>query len=244
MTSPHTEPKSEAQQTKYQSPIDIVASTAIQTSVPELVWNECYHETPEKTIVECGPSGIVLAVEFSNSRDAIVEGGPLSAPYKFQHIHFHWAEKIDCGSEHAIDGNFFDMEMHAVHTKTDCTVAEALDMITAYPMRKTNRNAEAVRHLDDVQTFLNKKSHGKYQLPKPFPLNELMVLFKMNYYYYDGSLTIPPYTSNVKWMIPTAILKVTKAQWKRLRDFAKSNRRELQNLNARPVYFVSSIKSK
>lgn len=45
----------------------------------------------------------------------LLRGGPLKSTYEADNIHFHWGSKIRKGSEHKLDGKFYDLEMHIVH---------------------------------------------------------------------------------------------------------------------------------
>lgn len=48
----------------------------------------------------------------------LLSGGPLKGKYQAENIHFHWGSKFRKGSEHKLDGTFYDMEMHIVHRNT------------------------------------------------------------------------------------------------------------------------------
>ena len=52
---------------------------------------------------------------------AILTGGPLATSYQLLQLHMHWGEDDTTGSEHAVDGEFFPMEMHLVHKMETAT---------------------------------------------------------------------------------------------------------------------------
>merc|ERR1712025_271646 len=66
-----------------------------------------------------------------------------------------------------------------------------------------------------------------------------------NYYYYEGSMTVPGCNENTKWIISTNMLKVSAAQLTTLRglqtnsankDMLQDNFRPVQSLNSRSVF--------
>ncbi|GJQ71107.1 hypothetical protein Trydic_g1012 [Trypoxylus dichotomus] len=194
---------------------------------------------PIKMIVKNGPSTITLSPVYADSKRPAIVGGPLRFSYEFEQVHFHWGKTDDVGSEHTIDGQHYPLEMHAVHIKENHTLEEALEdpdgiAVIAYMANQTERKNEAIRHLDEVQTNIaNTKSDGTYELPTPFPINEVLVPFDRDYYYYDGSLTTSPYTENVTWIIAPSNINITKLQITNFRKFRESNCRQTQELNAR-----------
>ena len=50
---------------------------------------------------------------------ALLSGGPLTGSFQLLQLHFHWGENDTLGSEHAVDGEKFPMEMHLVHMTSD-----------------------------------------------------------------------------------------------------------------------------
>ena len=58
-----------------------------------------------------------LAVKFSvdESHGARISGGPLSDSYLLNQFHIHWGSEKGRGSEHTLDGEQFDAEIHLVH---------------------------------------------------------------------------------------------------------------------------------
>lgn len=47
-----------------------------------------------------------------------VEGGLLDETYEVEQVHFHWGSPTRKGSEHIINGNRYDLEMHILHRNT------------------------------------------------------------------------------------------------------------------------------
>jgi len=63
-----------------------------------------------------------------NGERASISGGLLPGQFEAQSMHFHWGSPNTAGSEHAIDFERYDVEIHIVHKNTryaDMTVGEA-----------------------------------------------------------------------------------------------------------------------
>ena len=55
----------------------------------------------------------------SSNRLPTVSGGPLSGPYAFSQLHFHWGDNDLIGSEDLINNRSFPMELHMVFYKEE-----------------------------------------------------------------------------------------------------------------------------
>jgi len=63
-----------------------------------------------------------------NGERASISGGLLPGQFEAQSMHFHWGSPNTAGSEHAIDFERYDVEIHIVHKNTkysNLTVGEA-----------------------------------------------------------------------------------------------------------------------
>jgi len=57
-----------------------------------------------------------------------------------------------------------------------------------------------------------------------------------SYYYFNGSLTTPPCTQGVAWMVLKTPATITRKQFQKFHDIIGSdNNRPIQPMNARPV---------
>merc|ERR1712216_468492 len=71
-----------------------------------------------------------------------------------------------------------------------------------------------------------------------FPFNPVHFMpYNKNYYAYDGSLTIPPCTEGIKWVVMQSTMSASSQQ---IATFPyRTNYRNPQPLYGRPVYFLS-----
>ena len=131
--------------------------------------------------------------------------------YQLKQFHFHSV------SEHRVDGRGFDMEMHLVHASADGSNA----VIGVFLERGSSSGSLApiFHHLpDDVNTkhHLDASFNPRDFLPKS------ETLFR-----YVGSLTTPPCTEGVQWIVMNAPMTIADE------DMAQFTERI--HLNARPV---------
>lgn len=124
--------------------------------------------------------------------------------FTLEDIHFHWDERKDNGSEHAIEGRRGAMEMHLVHIKrgldksqisyTSDSVAVIGVVIESYKKSNADFNP-IVNALSAVNATerLVKVSYNALENLLPTTLNA--------FYTYSGSLTTPPCLEVVNWIL-------------------------------------------
>ncbi|XP_054734493.1 carbonic anhydrase 2-like [Anastrepha obliqua] len=204
-------------------------------------------------LVNNGRTATIRIPETSRGPYPTVTGGLLRDVYEAQSVHFHWGSPTgDKGSEHAINGRRYDVELHIVHKN----------------MKYGNRE-EARRHPDGVAVLaimleivdnpkqvypgLNKVFN---KLPRIVvagtnaTVNEQLTLSHFlgdvdtkNFYAYKGSLTTPPCSEAVTWHVfpkPLLISRDMISKFFQLRQDNGTpiinNFRPLQPLNGRAVY--------
>lgn len=147
-----------------------------------------------------------------------VFGGKLTTEYEFEGLHFHWGEKNDRGSEHMFNGVRYAMEMHLIHrNKKYKTIDEATQYhdglcVIAFFYQLTDVDGveiePIVSHLNLVRTV-----DQKILLNTTFTLASLLGAVNVErFYMYKGSLTTPPCSEAVKWVIFPNALPVSASQ--------------------------------
>lgn len=136
--------------------------------------------------------------------------------YELQNIHFHTP------SEHAVGGNFYALEGHLVYQDKQSGLLVAGIFIEP---GQSNHFLQAL--------FMNQEKNIEQCSLNP---NQLMPNTQ-THYTYTGSLTTPPYTENVIWVVMKTPTQASAEQI----DFFKSritdfNARSVQPLNHRPVF--------
>ncbi|XP_050228448.1 alpha carbonic anhydrase 7-like [Mercurialis annua] len=146
----------------------------------------------------------------------------------------HWHSP----SEHAVNGKRYDLEIHKVHESKDGKVA------VVGIMYKIGRPDSFLASLEDRLRLVagSKKNETIAGIYNPMDIK----IGSRMYYSYIGSLTIPPCTENVLWIIFRKIRTVGSEQVKLLRvavhDESNSNARPIQVMNGRSVQLYNNQK--
>lgn len=141
-------------------------------------------------------------------------------PYQMKQVHFH------SPSEHTIHGQAFPLEAEFVHAnaKGDFTVMSV--------MFKEGAENKALAKLWEQ---MPKRKSKAIALQSPVTPKDLMPT-NPSYYRFSGSLTSPPCTEGVKWIILKTPLTASKTQIDAFKSAIKhDNNRPVQPLNGRVV---------
>lgn len=145
--------------------------------------------------------------------NSTMNGGPLEDDYVLLQLHFHWGHNDSLGSEHTIDGRRFPLEMHLVNKnkngKGDLAVAGFLFEISP----------EDNPHLMDVTDHLRDIREPDSEIDiTHFSIRDLVLTAsKGNYFTYEGSLTTPPCSEIVHWIIFETTLPISSSQLQQFR---------------------------
>jgi carbonic anhydrase len=192
---------------KEQSPIDLAKSTKAERGAAQFDYKD--------GTAEIVNNGHTVQVNYQPGSAITVDG----RAYELKQFHFH------APSENTINGKHFPMEVHLVHQDKDGKLAVVAVMFT---------EAAANPMLASLSPGLPEKEGQKRALA---PLNADGLLPKDRHYYrFPGSLTTPPCSEGVSWLVVTQAVPASKAQ---IAAFAKAighpNNRPVQPLNARQV---------
>jgi len=185
-----------------QSPIDIVHEDTTfddQLSINLLDVNQ-----------EVGCSFTVLNkgvnISFSPKEvngEAKISGGPLASTYRFKECHFHWGRNATPGSEHLINGDRSEAELHLVHFKEgEESPLESGNGLCVLGIRlvvsdQTNPELKKLLKLFKDATFKgDQKESGDV-----IKIYQIWSDIRGKFYTYDGSLTTPPLAECVKWIV-------------------------------------------
>lgn len=193
-----------------QSPVDLVAT--INADLPEIVFQ--YHGTPIRE-TNNGHT-IKLSIEPGNFL-AIPE---LDLQFQFLQAHFH------SPSEHTIDGRHSDMEIHLVHSAEDGSLTVVGIMMN---------EGEGDPMLNQVWAFMPEQV-GEVR-EAPISVFEAGVLPPTrNYFSYNGSLTTPPCSEGVRWIVLPDPMTASAGQIERFKERVGAiTNRPVQPINARRI---------
>ncbi|XP_070542171.1 carbonic anhydrase 4-like [Ptychodera flava] len=94
-----------------QSPINIVRYEAQRKTMGEFIFVG-FDDMPDDAVFVLENNGHTLSLGITG--EFYIFGGGLPAKYKVVELHFHWDNLGIRGSEHAIDGMKYPLEMHLV----------------------------------------------------------------------------------------------------------------------------------
>ena len=193
---------------KNQSPINLDRMVAAQLKPLKLNY--------AAGITEILNNGHTVQVNYAPGSTVIIDG----RAFELQQFHFH------SPSENQIDGKKFPLEAHLVHADKTGNLA-----VLAIMFEEGAPNAFLAKIWNEMPTKQGEVS--KLQAG----LNAMQMLPTIkNYYYFNGSLTTPPCTEGVRWLVMKSPLTVSKAQVERFsKAVGHPNNRPVQAINARPV---------
>jgi len=161
-------------------------------------------------------NGHTIQVDLEGQNSILVRG----AEYKLLQFHFHTP------SEEMVNSKRYAMVAHLVH-KNDAgqlaVVAVLMETGEPNPM------------LETVWTYLPLDTSDRVGVPEGrIDMNQLLPT-DQRYYQFIGSLTTPPCTEGVLWMVLKQPLRISPAQLKVFTQLFPHNARPVQAVNARPV---------
>jgi len=158
---------------KNQTPINIAG--AIKANLAPLVIN--FHANKQSVI----NNGHTIQVTAEGGSSIVVDG----ERFELKQLHFHTP------SENHIDGQSFPMEVHFVHAN------EKGELLVLGMMFKQGRANEALMSTwQQLPIMINQTQ----TLDVPINLENLLPK-NLSYYRFNGSLTTPPCTEGVRWIV-------------------------------------------
>jgi carbonic anhydrase len=198
-----------------QSPIDIVTKDVITADLPHL---EFETRPTALTVMNNGHTIQVLApggstLEFRGQK------------YTLTQYHFH------APSEHTIDGEHAEVEIHFVHSDGAGHLAVVAVLYDEgeedHPVFLSILKDDAPVKLGKEKVFADKKIDVAEYFPRSRKQHK--------YFMYDGSLTTPPATEGVRWFICTETARLSRGQIDSLKELYFHNNRPIQPIYARTV---------
>jgi carbonic anhydrase len=208
---------SECGQGHSQSPIDIVSPS--RDGHPK--WGTEYgttslqiaHNQHVENIID---NGHTIQVNYAHGSQLAIE----DHIYDLKQFHFHTP------SENTVDGKHFPMEMHMVHQAADGALAV---YAAFFEPGDHNESFDAlVEHLPD------QPGHAHDLADVTIDINKLLPQTR-NAYHFSGSLTTPPCSEQVNWLVAVEPVPMAADQ---IEEFARrlgANNRPTQPLHGRSI---------
>lgn len=148
---------------------------------------------------------------------------------KFNLLQFHFHSP----SEHTVDGQSFDLEIHFVHQN------EVGDLGVLGVFFKEGKENEALSHFLEKAP---KKPGVKSTLAPNFDIHDLLPKNR-SFWKYSGSLTTPPCSQIVDWFVYEEAVEISKAQMDKFKKLYSGNNRPVQSIGDRKVLFCTGNES-
>ncbi|WP_164731471.1 carbonic anhydrase [Entomomonas moraniae] len=195
---------------KHQSPINIATSKKLHHH--ELSFH--YDLTAEELV----NNGHTVQINVNSDNDYLIYKND---KYYLKQFHFHTP------SENQIHGKSYPLEVHFVHANKEGKL-----LVLAVMANEGKANQELAKAWSVVSDKQNQAVAVKdtFDISKFIPADH-------GYYHFEGSLTTPPCTEDVNWLILKTPVEVSKEQIAKFAALLKDhhNNRPIQPINDREV---------
>ncbi|NMH86130.1 carbonic anhydrase [Flavivirga algicola] len=200
---------------KHQSPINIIHKNVDSVKIQQ---NLKIQYTPTTLISEVENNGHSIQFDFERG-DSI---NYKNETYYLKQIHFHEP------SEHKINGVIYPIEMHLVHVSKTGNIT-VLGLL--------GEEGDESQLFEFFESFLPIEEDMVKDIHQKIDLSSLFLEDK-HYYSYSGSLTTPPCTENVNWIVfKEPIVLSVEEVLKLKKNMPINNYRHEQPLNGRIVTY-------
>lgn len=195
-----------------QSPIDI--SDATPVSLSALTFN--YEAAP----LAIFNNGHTIEVEYHEGSSVLYN----AKTYHVLQFHFH------AGSEHTINGEQYPMELHIVHRDANSGNLLVIGVLLAEGEEDNAAYADIFANLPAEEGEPNEETELMVNVADLLPENPDA------FYTYEGSLTTPPCSEIVRWIVMEQPVTLSSGQLDAFYAIYPNNFRPTQPLNGRDLF--------
>ncbi|XP_047245284.1 receptor-type tyrosine-protein phosphatase zeta isoform X2 [Girardinichthys multiradiatus] len=199
-----------------QSPVDIDEMfTQVRMQFQNLQLEGWHISTTKSTTIQNNGKTVVIDMEG----DYFVSGGGLSSRFRVSRLSFHWGRcnATSDGSEHSLNGMKYPLEMqiYCYNPNEFESLDDAIDkggrvaalaVLFEVSLEDNENFSPIVEAINGVSRF------GKSGSVDAFTLRSLLPNITDKYYIYNGSLTTPPCSEPVEWIVFKHTVAISEAQ--------------------------------
>ncbi|KAL1235424.1 Carbonic anhydrase [Trichinella spiralis] len=178
-------------------------------------------------------NGHSVQVSIPAKFNITVKGGPLEYEYQLRQFHFHWAAVNDLGSEHTIGSSHYPLEAHFVHTcevpiNGSSSFASRIAVLAVFFELVSDPSVPQTTPLSSLASYIKQCTfkNDRHILKEDFEIQNFYPADPNSYMFYKGSLTTPPCTEDVSWVLFTHPMPVTIDELNSFRELHANRRRE------------------
>lgn len=194
-----------------QSPVAIDTEDIIEAELADIQYE---YEPFQMRIVD---NGHTIQVQGTEDSFIVVE----DKRYQFRQFHFHYP------AEHTIDGKQYPMEMHLVHQEEGTSNLVVLGIF----LEESETTNEV---LQKVLAEIPSEKEEEVTTDVQISLSDYIPPSQVHYTYI-GSLTTPPCTVGVDWILFSEPIEASREQLDTFANYYNNNARPTQQLNNRRV---------
>lgn len=233
-----------------QSPINIDTSLVLfRDDIPRLHLHHYQYITDSNTRLINNGRTLEMKFQDNGHKPPTLFGGPLREKYTLIGGHFHWGANDCMGSEHTINGIRFPIDLHLVHQTRGPRNQLA---VTAFQFEVVEHDNHALAPITSQVEYLIESGSSTSPLTGFYHFNLLSLLSPVlslsGYFTYSGSLTTPPCSEIVTWIVFQDAIKISRYQlemfrklWDENGDNIVNNFRNVQPLFNRSVLYSYNI---
>jgi len=199
---------------QQQSPIDLTDAGIIRANLGALAFD--YHPTPLRIV----NNGHTIQVNYGPGSTLTARG----KKYQIVQFHFHTP------SEHTRNGKLSDMELHIVHQGADKELA-----VVGVFLEQGPANEALAPIWQAIPTKVGAEKLIAGTMVNVAALLPTARSKNLPYFFYMGSLTTPPCSEGVRWLVLAQPVALSLEQIARFREVIPMNARPLQRLDRRFV---------